>query len=122
MKNILILCMLCSFLTVAQKKQKIDTCFTKQQILDISFTLDSLEQINEHKDYIISKHILLDSLKETRYRLLKDQYSYCTAQRDTLHTTLTEYIKQHEPEEPKWYDNNLLYFISGILLTAFILR
>ena len=122
MKNILILFMLCSFTTLAQKKQKIDTCFTKDEILDISFTLDSLEQINEHKDHIISKHILLDSLKEKRYWLLDDQYKHCISQRDTLQTTLTEYIQNHQPEEPKWYDNNLLYFIGGVLLTAFVLR
>jgi hypothetical protein len=122
MKNILILFMLCSFTTFAQKKQNIDTCFTKEQILDISFTLDSLEQINDHKDHIISKHILLDSLKEKRYLLLDDQYKYCISQRDTLQTTLTDYIQNHQPAEPKWYDNNLLYFIGGVLLTAFVLR
>ena len=122
MKNILILFMLCSVTIFAQKKQKIDTCFTKEQILDISFTLDSLEQINEHKDHIISKHVLLDSLKEKRYWLLDDQYKHCISQRDTLQTTLTEYIQNHQPEEPKWYDNNLLYFIGGVLLTAFVIR
>ena len=122
MKNILILFMICSFTTFAQKKQKSDTCFTKEEILDISFTLDSLEQINEHKDHIISKHILLDSLKEKRYWLLDDQYKHCISQRDTLQTTLTDYIQNHQPDEPKWYDNNLLYFIGGVLLTAFVLR
>lgn len=122
MKNILFVFILCSFTTIAQKKQKLDTCFTKEEILDISFTLDSLEQINEHKDHIISKHILLDSLKEKRYWLLDDQYKHCISQRDTLQTTLTEYIQNHQPAEPKWYDNNLLYFISGVLLTAFVLR
>ena len=122
MKHILILFILCSFTTIAQKKQKLDTCFTKEEILDISFTLDSLEQINEHKDHIITKHILLDSLKEKRYWLLDDQYKHCISQRDTLQTTLTEYIQNHQPDEPKWYDNNLLYFIGGVLLTAFVLR
>ena len=122
MKNILILFMLCSFNAFAQKKQKLDTCFTKEQILDISFTLDSLERSNEYKDHIISKHVILDSLKEKRYWLLDDQYKHCISQRDTLQTTLTEYIKNNEPEEPKWFDNNLLYFIGGVLLTAFVLR
>jgi hypothetical protein len=122
MKHILIVFMLCSFTAIAQKKQKLDTCFTKEQILDISFTLDSLERVNEYKDHIISKHVILDSLKEKRYFLLDDQYKHCISQRDTLQTTLTDYIKNNEPEEPKWYDNNLLYFISGILLTAIILR
>lgn len=122
MKNILILFILCSFTTFAQKKQKLDTCFTKEEILDISFTLDSLEQINDYKDHIISKHILLDSLKEKRYWLLDDQYKHCISQRDTLQTTLTDYIQNHQPDEPKWYDNNLLYFIGGVLLTAFVLR
>ena len=122
MKTILFVFILCSFTTIAQKKQKLDTCFTKEEILDISFTLDSLEQINEHKDHIISKHILLDSLKEKRYWLLDDQYKHCISQRDTLQTTLTDYIQNHQPDEPKWYDNNLLYFIGGVLLTAFVLR
>ena len=122
MKNILFVFILCSFTTIAQKKQKLDTCFTKEEILDISFTLDSLEQINEHKDHIISKHILLDSLKEKRYWLLDEQYKHCISQRDTLQTTLTDYIQNHQLDEPKWYDNNLLYFIGGVLLTAFVLR
>ena len=122
MKTILFVFILCSFTTIAQKKQKLDTCFTKEEILDISFTLDSLEQINEHKDHIITKHILLDSLKEKRYWLLDDQYKHCISQRDTLQTTLTDYIQNHQPDEPKWYDNNLLYFIGGVLLTAFVLR
>jgi len=95
-----------------------NTCFTKEEILDISFTLDSLTQLDSINKIIITKQqniiakldsvILLDSIQkhynEERIRLLTNNIDL--------------YIKREKLIEPKWYDNNTIWFISGIITTA----
>jgi hypothetical protein len=40
-----------------------DTCFTEQQILDISFTLDSLTELNDINDQIISDKLKYEGIE-----------------------------------------------------------
>lgn len=98
--------------------QEIDTCFTVEELEDISYTLDSLyyrdslneqiiielKEIIKHQDIIInSDSILLE---------------YSRQQNDLLKNNILYLQKQLEYVEPKWYNNKTIYFIGGILTTA----
>ena len=98
--------------------QEIDTCFTVEELEDISYTIDSLyyrdslneqliielKEIIKHQDIIInSDSILLE---------------YSKQQNDLLKNNILYLQKQLEYVEPKWYNNKTMYFIGGILTTA----
>ena len=98
--------------------QEIDTCFTVEELEDISYTIDSLyyrdslneqliielKEIIKHQDIIInSDSILLE---------------YSKQQNDLLKNNILYLQKQLEYVEPKWYNNKTIYFIGGILTTA----
>lgn len=122
MKTILTLVFLIPLITLSQKvskpKSKPDTCFTQQEILDISFTLDSVyevielqEQTIDHQDYLIAelKHFIkLDSL----------HINYQQIQIDALRKNVDIYVEREKLIKPKWYDNKIIYFTGGILTTV----
>ena len=123
MKTILTLLLLVPLIAMSQKvskpKSKPDTCFTQQEILDISFTLDSLykvvnlqEQAIKHQDFLIvdlKQIIKLDSL----------HINYQHVQIDALQKNINVYIEREKILKPKWYDNKIIYFAGGILTTMF---
>jgi hypothetical protein len=94
-----------------------DTCFTTQEVLDISFTLDSLteltdinQQIIQEQSYLIAdlKHyIALDSIEINFYK----------RQVDALNKNVDLYIEREKLIKPKWYDNKTIWFASGIVST-----
>ena len=88
-----------------------DTCFTEQQIHDISETLDELYyQDSSQQDAVIEKQdqlLQLDSL----------QLEYKQQQIDLLEENIDLYVKQQKKLQPKWYNNKVIWFSSGILTT-----
>jgi len=119
MKTLLTILLLIPVLALSQKvskpKTKPDTCFTQEEILDISFTIDSLtelvglqEQTIKHLDFLVLdlKHIIkLDSL----------HINYQQVQIDALHKNVDLYIEREKYTKPKWYDNKLIYFTGGVI-------
>jgi hypothetical protein len=97
--------------------QSPDTCFTSDEIIDISNTLDSLYYIDSVNNEIISKqenlilelenYIILDSL-EIKYR--NDQVKL-------LNETIDLYIEREKQLKPKWYDHKIIWFGFGITTT-----
>ena len=95
-----------------------DTCFTSEEIEDISFTLDSLykvvdlqNQAIKHQDFLIvdlKQIIKLDSL----------HINYQHIQVDELRKNIDIYIEREKLNQPKWYDNKIIYFTGGILTTV----
>ena len=121
MKTLLTILVLIPLMALSQKvskpKSKPDTCFTQQEILDISFTLDSLykvvdlqNQAIKHQDFLIvdlKQIIKLDSL----------HVNYQQVQIDALRKNIDIYIEREKLNQPKWYDNKIFYFTGGILTT-----
>ena len=68
-----------------------DTCFTEQQIHDISETLDELYYQDSVNNALISQQ---DAVIEKQDQLL-----------------------QQKKLQPKWYNNKVIWFSSGILTT-----
>ena len=112
MKRLLVI-LLFPFISYSQT----DTCFTEQEILDISFTLDSLTELNEINDKIIREQEYV--IKDLRHLIYLDSveiYHY-KRQIDALNKNVDLYIQREKYIKPKWYDNKAIWFGSGIIST-----
>jgi len=117
MKNLFFILLL-STAAFAQRKAKPDTvCFTRQQVEDISMTLDSLWQLDDLNTEIIA------SLKTTilQQDSLIAQDSALIAKRDEeialLNGQIADYKTKVDLLQPKWHDKKSLWFGFGILST-----
>lgn len=99
-----------------------DTCFTPEQIQDISFTLDSLYQLDSINKQIISKQdvVILD-LKDV-IKLDSMELSYRVKQVDLLKTNIDLYVEREKRLRPRWYDNKAIWFGGGILTSILIFQ
>lgn len=99
-----------------------DTCFTEQELIQISTTLDSLWEADSINNVLISQQH--DLIKQYRYLTKLDslQILYQKQQITYLNNNIDLYIQQQQRMQPKWYDSKQLWFGSGIvatILTAF---
>lgn len=95
-----------------------DTCFTEQEVLDISFTLDSLYELDEvNKDIIREQELVIQDLK---YYIALDsiQINFHKKQIDLLQKNIELYIEREKYIKPKWYDNKVIWFTGGILTSV----
>jgi hypothetical protein len=101
-----------------------DTCFTKQQVLDISMTLDSLYQADDINNALIDEQQKMIEMQNNLIKLNSLQLAYQKQQIELLNDNIDLYIKRQKQLQPKWYDSKGLWFGSGIvtvILTAFSL-
>ena len=94
-----------------------DTCFTSEEIIDISETLDSLYYLDSVNNEIISQQETLISELETIVQLDSIQLLYTNKKVELLNDNINLYIKREKHLRPKWYDNKIIWFGSGILTT-----
>ena len=94
-----------------------DTCFTSEEIIDISETLDSLYYLDSINNEIISQQETLISELETIVQLDSIQLLYTNKKVELLNDNINLYIKREKHLRPKWYDNKIIWFGSGILTT-----
>ena len=95
-----------------------NTCFTKEEILDISFTLDSLTQLDSINKIIITKQQNIIAKLDSVISLDSIQKHYNEERIRLLTNNIDLYIKREKLIEPKWYDNNTIWFVGGIITTA----
>ena len=115
MKKIFIILLL---LPVFSFTQTVDTCFTEEQIHDISETLDSLYYLDSvNNDIIIKQEKLICSLEHLN-KLDSVQKLYYQQQIDLLNSNIDLYIEREDLIKPKWYDNKIIWFGAGILTTV----
>jgi hypothetical protein len=95
-----------------------DTCFTSEEILDISFTLDSLTQLDSINKIIITKQQNIIAKLDRVMSLDSIQKHYNEERIRLLTNNIDLYIKREKLIEPKWYDNNTIWFVGGIITTA----
>jgi hypothetical protein len=92
-----------------------DTCFTAEQIQDISFTLDSLYEIDEiNKQIIEEQNYVITELKNV-IRLDSAEINYRQRQSILLQKNIDLYIQREKYIKPKWYDHKAIWFGAGIL-------
>ena len=110
------------FPVICYSQQVPDTCFTEEQIKDISFTLDSLYELNDINEQIISEQEFLIKKQNKLIELDSIQLSYKTQQIDLLQKNVDLYVEREKRLQPKWYDNKIIWFGSGILTSILIFQ
>jgi len=97
---------------------QVDTCFTEKQIHQISETLDSLHYIDSVNNQIILQQSSLIEELEYVTKLDSLQLEYKQQQITLLKSNIDLYVDRQKKLQPKWHDNKLLWFSSGILTSA----
>ncbi len=94
-----------------------DTCFTQEELFDISETIDSLWTADSLNNSIISKqHDLIQKYQSMIY-LDSLQLTYQKQQVELLQKNISLYVEREKRIQPKWYDNKAIWFGSGIVST-----
>ena len=99
-----------------------DTCFTEQQVIEISMTLDSLWEADSINNVLIEQQAELIKTYKNSIELDNIQIAYQKQQIELLNNNIDLYIKRQQQLQPKWYDSKGLWFGSGLItaiLTAF---
>jgi hypothetical protein len=99
-----------------------DTCFTEQQVIEISMTLDSLWELDSINNVLIEQQEMVIKSCRTLIALDSVQIAYQKQQIELLNDNVDLYIKRQRQLQPKWYDSKGLWFGSGLvtaILTAF---
>lgn len=112
MKKIFIIIYLCPLMIFGQIA---DTCFTSDEIIDISETLDSLYYLDSINNEIISQQETLISELETITKLDSVELMYTNKKIELLNSNIELYIQREKYLKPKWYDNKVIWFASGII-------
>lgn len=94
-----------------------DTCFTEEEMIDISFTLDSLTELTDINNKIIREQEYI--IKDLHHLIYLDsaEIYYYKRQVDALNKNIELYIQREKYIKPKWYDNKTIWFSGGILST-----
>lgn len=94
-----------------------DTCFTEEQIKDISITLDSLYELSDINDKIITEQESMIAKQSKLIKLDSIQIAYQEQQVAMLKRSIDLYVEREKHLKPKWYDNKAIWFSGGILTT-----
>ena len=95
--------------------QLADTCFTTEEILDISETLDSLYYLDSINNEIISQQETVIFDLETVIKLDSIEMLYTNKKIELLDNNIQLYIQREKYLKPKWYDHKIIWFASGIV-------
>tara|TARA_R110000796_G_scaffold99965_2_gene208425 strand:- start:481 stop:861 length:381 start_codon:yes stop_codon:yes gene_type:complete len=116
MKKFFIIIIICPLISFGQLA---DTCFTSDEIIDISETLDSLYYMDSLNNKIITEQDNLISDLETIIRLDSIELIYTNIKLKLLNENIDLYIEREKHLRPKWYDHKAIWFSTGILTTLF---
>ncbi len=116
MKKIFIILLLCP---LAFFSQMVDTCFTSNEIIEISETLDSLYYLDSINNEIISQQEVVITNLEDVLKLDSLEMVYMSTKIRLLDDNIDLYIEREKYLKPKWYDNKIIWFSAGIATTLF---
>jgi len=114
MKRLLVILL---FPIFAFTQTKPDTCFTQQEIVDISYTLDSLFALDSINTALIDKYITLSKQQDELIKLDSLQIRYKDQQIALLQENVELYIRRERYLNPKCYEAKGLWFGLGIFTT-----
>lgn len=95
-----------------------DTCFTTQQILDISETIDELYYKDSINNVLLTQQTAVIQKQDELLHLDSVQITYKQQQIQLLQENINLYIKQQKNLQPKWYNHKIIWFSAGILTTV----
>jgi hypothetical protein len=114
MKYFFIILYLCPALVFTQVA---DTCFTSNQIIEISNTIDSLYYLDSiNNEIILDQEVLINDLEKI-IKLDSIENLYLNKKNLFLEDNINLYIEREKLLKPKWYNNKIIWFSSGILTT-----
>ena len=96
----------------------VDTCFTEQQIHDISETLDDLYYKDSVNTQLLNQQTAVINKQDELIKLDSMQLVYKQQQIDLLESNIDLYVEQQKKLQPKWYNNKALWFGAGIITTV----
>lgn len=96
----------------------VDTCFTTQQIHDISETLDDLYYKDSVNTQLLNQQTAVINKQDELIKLDSMQLVYKQQQIDLLESNIDLYVEQQKKLQPKWYNNKALWFGAGIITTV----
>lgn len=99
----------------SQKTTKPDTCFTQQELADISFVLDSLWVADDINNKLIESYDTLLNTQNTLIKLDSIQLQYKDTQIKLLQDNINLYVAREKLLQPKWYDKKGLWYGAGFL-------
>jgi hypothetical protein len=99
----------------SQKTTKPDTCFTQQELADISFVLDSLWAANDINNKLIWAYDTVLFTQNTLIKLDSIQLQYKDTQIKLLQDNVDLYVAREKLLQPKWYDKKGLWYGAGFL-------
>jgi hypothetical protein len=114
MKRLLVILL---FPVFAFTQTKPDTCFTQQEIVNISYTLDSLFALDSINTALIDKYVTLSKQQDELIKLDSLQIRYKDQQIALLQENVELYIRRERYLKPKWYEAKGLWFGLGIFTT-----
>lgn len=94
-----------------------DTCFTEQELNDISNTIDSLCQVDAVNNDIIAKQKQLIAKQKSIIYLDSIQIVLQQQQVSLLQKNIDLYVEREKRLQPKWYDNKTIWYGLGIFTT-----
>ena len=101
----------------SQKTTKPDTCFTQQELADISFVLDSLWAADDVNNKLIWAYDTVLLTQNTLIKLDSIQLQYKDSQIKLLQDNVDLYVAREKLLQPKWYDKKAIWFGFGFLST-----
>ena len=92
-----------------------DTCFTQEELFDISETMDSLWTADSLNNDIISKQNNLIQKYQSIIQLDSLQLTYQKQQVELLQKNINLYVEREKLLTPKWYQNRIISFGAGMV-------
>ena len=115
MKKLLIILLFPLISFTQTKKQLPDTCFTQQELADISFVLDSLWTADDINNNLIKSYDTAFRTQSTLIKLDSIQLQYKNNQIKLLQENIDLYVSREKLLQPKWYDKKGLWYGTGFL-------
>jgi len=115
MKKLLIILLFPTIVFTQTKKQLPDTCFTQQELADISFVLDSLWTADDINNNLIKSYDTAFRTQSTLIKLDSVQLQYKNNQIKLLQENIDLYVSREKLLQPKWYDKKSLWYGAGFL-------
>ena len=115
MKKLLIILLFPTIVFTQTKKQLPDTCFTQQELADISFVLDSLWTADDINNNLIKSYGIAFRTQSTLIKLDSVQLQYKNNQIKLLQENIDLYVSREKLLQPKWYDKKGLWYGAGFL-------